>query len=57
MRFSEVSWFTEGFHTADLKDAKALLSELGRQLAISSTASNLNIEQTPRVLWFTQRVE
>jgi len=22
------SWFTEGFHTADLKDAKALLDEL-----------------------------
>ena len=22
-------WFTEGFDTADLKDAKALLSELG----------------------------
>jgi predicted ATPase len=21
-------WFTEGFHTADLKDAKALLEEL-----------------------------
>jgi len=24
------SWFTEGFDTADLKDAKALLDELGR---------------------------
>jgi hypothetical protein len=23
------NWFTEGFHTADLKDAKALLDELG----------------------------
>ena len=23
-------WFTEGFDTADLKDAKALLSELGQ---------------------------
>jgi len=23
-------WFTEGFDTADLKDAKALLEELGR---------------------------
>jgi predicted ATPase len=23
-------WFTEGFDTADLKDAKALLDELGR---------------------------
>jgi predicted ATPase len=23
------SWFTEGFDTADLKDAKALLDELG----------------------------
>jgi predicted ATPase len=22
-------WFTEGFYTADLKDAKALLDELG----------------------------
>jgi hypothetical protein len=24
-------WFTEGFDTADLKDAKALLDELSRQ--------------------------
>jgi hypothetical protein len=24
------NWFTEGFGTADLKDAKALLDELGR---------------------------
>jgi hypothetical protein len=24
------SWFTEGFDTADLKDAKALLGELSR---------------------------
>jgi len=24
------SWFTEGFDTADLKDAKALLDELNR---------------------------
>jgi len=24
-------WFTEGFDTADLKDAKALLEELGAQ--------------------------
>ena len=24
------NWFTEGFDTADLKDAKALLDELGR---------------------------
>jgi len=23
------NWFTEGFETADLKDAKALLEELG----------------------------
>jgi len=23
------NWFTEGFETADLKDAKALLDELG----------------------------
>jgi hypothetical protein len=23
-------WFTEGFDTADLKDSKALLDELGR---------------------------
>jgi hypothetical protein len=23
------NWFTEGFDTADLKDAKALLNELG----------------------------
>jgi hypothetical protein len=26
------SWFTEGFDTADLKDAKALLEELARPL-------------------------
>ena len=25
------AWFTEGFATPDLKDAKALLDELGRQ--------------------------
>jgi predicted ATPase len=25
------SWFTEGFDTADLKDAKALLGELGSE--------------------------
>jgi hypothetical protein len=25
------SWFTEGFDTADLKDAKALLDELAKQ--------------------------
>ena len=24
------NWFTEGFDTTDLKDAKALLEELGR---------------------------
>jgi hypothetical protein len=24
------NWFTEGFDTADLKDAKALLDDLGR---------------------------
>ena len=24
-------WFTEGFDTADLKDAKAMLDELSRQ--------------------------
>jgi hypothetical protein len=28
--FAEIyNWFTEGFDTADLKDAKALLDELG----------------------------
>jgi hypothetical protein len=25
------NWFTEGFDTADLKDAKALLEELGAE--------------------------
>jgi hypothetical protein len=34
IRFREVTralaWFAEGFDTADLKDAKALLDELGR---------------------------
>ena len=25
-----IGWFTEGFDTADLKDAKALLEELSR---------------------------
>ncbi len=28
------SWFTEGFDTADLKDAKALLDELGDSHAL-----------------------
>jgi predicted ATPase len=29
-KLSEIyNWFTEGFDTADLKDAKALLDELG----------------------------
>jgi hypothetical protein len=27
---AEVNWFTEGFDTADLKEAKALLDELSR---------------------------
>jgi predicted ATPase len=31
------SWFTEGFDTADLKEAKALLDELG-DIAVRSTA-------------------
>lgn len=26
-------WFTEGFDTADLKDAKALLEELSNEMA------------------------
>ena len=28
------NWFTEGFDTADLKDAKALLGELSEQHAL-----------------------
>jgi hypothetical protein len=30
------NWFTEGFDTADLKDAKALLDELNAALSDSS---------------------
>ena len=29
------NWFTEGFDTADLIDAKALLDELGGKIAMS----------------------
>ena len=28
LRYMSNEWFTEGFNTADLQDAKALLSEL-----------------------------
>jgi predicted ATPase len=27
------NWFTEGFDTADLNEAKALLEELGKEMA------------------------
>ena len=30
MLADKYGWFTEGFHTADLKNAKALLDELNR---------------------------
>ena len=30
------NWFTEGFDTADLKDAKALLDELGTRRSSTS---------------------
>jgi hypothetical protein len=32
-------WFTEGFDTADLKDAKALLEELNRRKALDIQSS------------------
>jgi len=32
-------WFTEGFNTADLKEAKALLEELGAQSAIPESTN------------------
>ena len=35
-------WFTEGFDTADLQDAKALLDELHTQIASSLTATSDN---------------
>jgi predicted ATPase len=35
-------WFTEGFDTADLKDAKALLDELG-DIAVRSPTGSLNV--------------
>ncbi len=38
-------WFTEGFDTADLKDAKALLKELG-DIAVRSTTGPLNVAAT-----------
>jgi adenylate cyclase len=31
-------WFTEGFDTADLKEAKALLDELQTQLSSTTTS-------------------
>jgi predicted ATPase len=42
-------WFTEGFDTADLKDAKTLLEELGKKdkVAISSKRKNAK-KQPPR---------
>jgi len=30
------NWFTEGFDTADLKEAKALLEELGNRRPLTS---------------------
>ena len=37
LMLSEIyNWFTEGFHTADLKDAKALLDELGNHRSSAS---------------------
>jgi hypothetical protein len=30
------NWFTEGFDTADLKDAKSLLEELASNVAVTS---------------------
>ena len=33
------NWFTEGFDTADLKDAKALLDELGNRMRCSKSAT------------------
>ncbi len=38
-------WFTEGFDTLDLKEAKALLEELG-DIAVRSTTGSLNVAAT-----------
>ena len=38
-------WFTEGFDTLDLKEAKALLEELG-DIAVRSTTGSLNLAAT-----------
>ena len=36
------NWFTEGFDTADLKEAKALLDELGDQRGVTTRETDLN---------------
>jgi predicted ATPase len=36
------NWFTEGFDTADLKDAKTLLAELGEKATIPSRSKRKN---------------
>ena len=36
------AWFTEGFETADLKDAKALLDELSRQSCVVNAMSKIS---------------
>jgi predicted ATPase len=38
-------WFTEGFDTADLKDAKALLDELGSEGVIEGRRQLLRMRQ------------
>jgi hypothetical protein len=39
-------WFTEGFDTLDLKEAKALLEELGDMAVRSPAGSSLNVAAT-----------
>jgi hypothetical protein len=39
------NWFTEGFDTADLKDAKVLLEELGGRDTITSDKKRKRVEK------------
>jgi len=44
------NWFTEGFDTADLKDAKALLDELGATLIRRCQSLRINPVTPARIL-------
>jgi hypothetical protein len=41
-------WFTEGFDTADLKDARALLDELNQKLTTPPISTDLHRRRDPR---------